>query len=71
MPEVDNSVPRPKPTLKQSASMRVAELDDYAGTIDDLIGTLLKLRKVHGGEASIKVDAGYNNVAFVVGVSNG
>lgn len=68
-------MPKPKPVpqrvLKRPVIVRVPELDDYAGTIDDLIGTLLNLRKVHGGEASIKVDAACNNVEFVVGAPNG
>ncbi len=44
----------------------VNELVDYAGTLDDLIAQLEKLRVRHGGEAGICVDAGTNNVQFLI-----
>jgi hypothetical protein len=44
----------------------VPSLDDYRGTLDDLISKLEDLRRLHGGSARIEVDAGHNNVQFTV-----
>jgi hypothetical protein len=44
----------------------VPSLDDYRGTLDDLISKLEDLRRLHGGSAHIEVDAGHNNVQFTV-----
>lgn len=42
------------------------KLDDYSGSIDDLITALVAVRNVHGGRHVIKFDAGYNNVSCLV-----
>jgi hypothetical protein len=52
--------------MKKHIWTKVNELGDFAGTIEELQEILNKLAEQYGKEAQIKVDAGYNNVDFLV-----
>lgn len=47
---------------KKIECIKLEELGDYNGSIDNLIKILKKYKKEYGGNTNIEFDAGHNNI---------
>lgn len=47
----------------QSLEKALHVLDDYSGSLNDLITRLVAIRTLYGGKHVVKFDAGHNNVS--------
>lgn len=54
----------PSPLTVETYGKDVPELDDYTGTINDLIKVLERLRSDHGGRSQITLMTEFENVAW-------